>query len=158
MSYSFPFVYLSVIKSIQSLLPIHQDSLPCLERKLKAAMFTGRRNKVVHTDKLLIKTRYSYQQTTVKPGLAVTRFQRSLFVWGHFEVLPMHFKRYFNLFQRSPVERGQRPVITARNRFLPLFSAAILYDHMILIGSFSKRHVTSNYKQIDRYTGTIGVM
>ena len=70
----------------------------------------------------------------------------------------MHFKRYFNLFQRSPVERGQRPVITARNRLLPLFSAAILYDHMILIGSFSKCHVASNYKQIDRYTGTIGVM
>jgi hypothetical protein len=53
----------------------------------------------------------------------------------------MHFKCYFNRFQWLPVERGQRPLITSPNRMLPLFSAAILYDHMILIGSFSKCHV-----------------
>jgi hypothetical protein len=78
---------------------------------------------------------------TVKPVLAVTRFQRSLFVWGHFEVLPMLFKRYFNWFHRSPVERCQWPLITSPNCMLPLFSVAILYDHMILIGSLSKCHV-----------------
>jgi hypothetical protein len=95
---------------------------------------------------------------TVKPGLAVTRFQRSLFVWGHFKVLPMHFKRYFNWFQRSSVERGQRSLFTSPNRMFPLFSAGhYVWSHDLNWKFLKMSRGTCNYKQIDRYTGTVFV-